>query len=169
MKNGIKYLALYLSFQTIAYANIIQGVGLQVATGGTGVYYKPGIEINDNSKVSGEMGMYLRNNYQNVSIFNLSNTNNSIYLNLACEYSKELYQNMIVGMFIPIITINGGGITDINSFSKNDYIGIWKINYSIGAGFQFYNVQTINELTLIYNNNPFSKGNIAFQLAMYWV
>ena len=148
--------------------NIFHGVALQMTSDGTGVYYKHGINLKQNSKLMGVLGIHLNNKFQNVSGFEAENRNRSIYLDLSAEFKQELLQEMIAGAFRPVITIQGGSIADVSSITGIENLGNWKMKYAVGAGFQFYNLRILNELILKYNQNPFSKGNMAFQLAMYW-
>ena len=103
-----------------------------------------------------------------MSGFEAENRNRSIYLDLSAEFKQELLQEMIAGAFRPVITVQGGSITDVSSMTGIDNLGNWKLKYAVGAGFQFYNLRILNELTMKYNQNLFTKGNMAFQLAMYW-
>jgi hypothetical protein len=114
------------------------------------------------------LGIHLDNKFQNGDIFEVENRKHSIYLDLSAEFKQELLQEMIAGAFIPVVTIQGGSIADVSSIAGIDNLGNWKLKYAVGAGFQFYNLRILNELTLKYNQNPFTKGNMAFQLAMYW-
>mgnify|MGYP001162551991 FL=1 len=148
--------------------NIFHGVALQMTSDGTGVYYKPGINFKQNSKLMGVLGIHLNNKFQNVSRFEVGNRNRSIYLDLSAEFKQELLQEMIAGAFRPVITIQGGSIADVSSITGIENLGNWEMKYAVGAGFQFYNLRILNELTLKYNQNPFTKGTMAFQLAMYW-
>ena len=148
--------------------NIFHGVALQMTSDGTGVYYKPGINVKQNSKLMGVLGIHLNNKFQNVSGFEAVNRNSSIYLDLSAEFKQELLQEMIAGAFRPVITIQGGSIADVSSITGIENLGNWEMKYAVGAGFQFYNLRILNELTLKYNQNPFTKGAMAFQLAMYW-
>ena len=148
--------------------NIFHGVALQMTSDGTGVYYKHGINFKQNSKLMGVLGIHLNNKFQNVSRFEVGNRNRSIYLDLSAEFKQELLQEMIAGAFRPVITIQGGSIADVSSITGIENLGNWEMKYAVGAGFQFYNLRILNELILKYNQNPFSKGNMAFQLAMYW-
>ena len=148
--------------------NIFHGVALQMTSDGTGVYYKHGINFKENSKLMGVLGIHLNNKFQNVSGFEAENRNRSIYLDLSGEFKQELLQEMIAGAFRPVITIQGGSIADVSSITGIENLGNWKMKYAVGAGFQFYNLRILNVLTLKYNQNPFTKGTMAFQLAMYW-
>jgi len=148
--------------------NIFHGVALQMTSDGTGVYYKPGINFKQHSKLMGVMGIHLDNKFQNVSKFEVENRNNIVYLDLSAEFKQELLQKLIAGAFRPVITIQSGSIADVSSITGIENFGNWKMKYAVGAGFQFYNLRILNELILKYNQNPFTKGNMAFQLAMYW-
>lgn len=148
--------------------NIFHGVALQMTSDGAGIYYKPGIKLKQHSKMLGAFGIHLDNNFTNRSRFEVDSRNRSIYLDLSAEIKQELLHEMIAGAFRPVFTIQGGSIADMATMSRKDNFGNWKLKYAIGVGFQFYNVRTLNELTLKYNHNPFTKGNMAFQLAMYW-
>ena len=148
--------------------NIFHGVALQMTSDGTGIYYKPGINFKQNSELMGVLGIHLNNKFQNVSRFEVGNRNRSIYLDLSAEFKQELLQEMIAGAFRPVITIQGGSIADVSYITGIENLGNWEMKYAVGAGFQFYNLRILNELILKYNQNPFSKGNMAFQLAMYW-
>ena len=148
--------------------NIFHGVALQMTSDGTGVYYKPGINFKQNSKLMGVLGIHLNNKFQNVNGFGAETRNRSIYLDLSAEFKQELLQEMIAGAFRPVITIQGGSIADVSSITGIENLGNWEMKYAVGAGFQFYNLRILNELTMKYNQNPFTKGTMAFQLAMYW-
>ena len=148
--------------------NIFHGVALQMTSDGTGAYYKPGINFKQHSKLMGVLGIHLGNKFPNVSIFEVENRNRSFYLDLSAEFKQELLQEMIAGAFRPVVTIQGGSISDASYITGIDNLGNWKLKYGVGAGFQFYNLRILNELTMKYNQNPFTKGTMAFQLAMYW-
>ena len=128
--------------------NIFHGVALQMTSNGTGIYYKPGINFKQNSKLMGVLGIHLNNKFQNVSRFEVGNRNRSIYLDLSAEFKQELLQEMIAGAFRPVITIQGGSIEDVSSIIGIENLGNWKMKYAVGAGFQFYNLRILNELTL---------------------
>ena len=149
-------------------SNIFHGAALQMTYDGTGVYYIHGINLKQHSKLMGVLGIHLNNKFQNVIGFEVENRSSSIYLDLSAEFKQELLQEMIAGAFRPVITIQGGSIADVSSISGTDNLGNWKLKYAVGAGFQFYNLRILNELILKYNQNPFTKRTMAFQLAMYW-
>jgi len=168
LKILIKITIIILLLISAAMPNIFHGVALQMTSNGTGIYYKPGINLKQHFKLMCVLGIHLDNKFQNMSSFEVENRNRSIYLDFSAEFKQELLQKMIAGAFRPVITIQGGSIADVSSLSGIDNLGNWKLEYAVGAGFQFYNMRILNELMLKYNQNPFIKGNMAFQLAMYW-
>ena len=58
---------------------------------------------------------------------------------MSAGYRRELLKQMIVGVFRPVLILQGGGAADLYSFSGQDIVGDWIIIYAAGAGFQFYN------------------------------
>jgi len=141
---------------------------MQMTTNGTGVYYKPGIELGKGSQIMGDIGVHLDNHLKSVSMFDMANTNSSIYLDISAVLRKELLKDLIVSVFRPIFILQGGSIADGNTISGINNLGNWKLKFAIGTGVQFYNGRILNELILKYDQNPFSEGYLAFQLAMYW-
>jgi len=131
-----------------AISNNFHGAALQMTSDGTGVYYKPGINLKQHSNLMGVLGIHLNNKFQNVSRFEVGNRNRSIYLDLSAEFKQELLQEMIAGAFRPVITIQGGSIADVSSITGIENLGNWEMKYAVGAGFQFYNLRILNELTL---------------------
>ena len=85
--------------------NIFHGVALQMTSDGTGVYYKPGINLKQHSKLMCVLGIHLDNKFQNGNGFGTENRNRSIYLDLSAEFKLELLQKMIAGPFRLVITI----------------------------------------------------------------
>jgi hypothetical protein len=110
LKILIKIPIIILLLISSAMPNIYHGVALQMTSDGTGVYYKPGINFKQHSKLMGVLGIHLDNKFQNVSNFMVENRNRSIYLDLSGEFKQELLQEMIAGSFRPVITIQGGEV-----------------------------------------------------------
>jgi len=141
---------------------------MQMTNNGAGFYYKPGIPINADSQVIGDIGFQFNNSIQSASILGMENNKRSVLLNMSVGYRHELLKQMLVGVFRPVIILQGGGAADIYSFSWQDIIGNWIIIYAAGAGFQFYNGKNLNEILLKINRNTFREWSMAFQLAVYW-
>ena len=166
-------IALYLLFLGVLFCNfgfskIFHGVGMQMTNNGTGLYYKPGIPLNTDSQVIGDIGFHFDSSIQSTSMQRVENNKRSILLNMSTGYRHELLKQMLAGVFRPVIIFQGGGAADMYSFSWQDIIGDWKIIYVAGAGFQFYNGKTLNEILLKINRSTSTEWNMAFQLAIYW-
>ena len=150
------------------FSNIFHGAGMQMTNNGTGLYYKPGIPLNADSQIIGDIGFHFDNSIQSASIFRVQNNMRYVLLNMSLGYRHELLKKMLAGIFCPVIILQGGGAADIYSFSFQDIIGDWIIIYAAGAGFQFYNGRNLKEILFKINRNNPLGGSIAFQLAVYW-
>ena len=155
-------------FSDFGFSKIFHGAGIQMTNNGTGLYYKPGIPLNNDSQVIGDIGFHFDNSFQSASIFGVENNKRSVLLNMSAGYRRELLKQMLAGVFRPVIILQGGGAADIYSFSGQDIIGDWTIIFAAGAGFQFYNGRNLNEILLKMNQNISSGWSMAFQLAVYW-
>ena len=155
-------------FCDFGFSKIFHGAGMQMTNNGTGIYYKPGISLNTDSQVIGDIGFHFDNSIQSASIFGVENNKRSVLLNMSAGYRRELLKQMLAGVFRPVIILQGGGAADIYSFSWQHIKGNWIIIYAAGAGFQFYNGRNLNEILLKTNRNTSAEWNIAFQLAVYW-
>ena len=145
------------------------GMGIQMTSNGAGIYYKPGIDWRKNTQILGDIGIHFSNHGQSVNSFGIVNGNSSIYLDLSAVLKQEMFRTMMVGVFKPVIIIQGGSIADLSTITVINKLGNWSLKYAFGTGIQFYNGRILNELILKFNKNPFvDDGNIAFQLAMYW-
>ena len=151
------------------FSDNYHGIGIQMTSTGTGIYYKPGIEWRKNTQILADVGVHFTKHGQSVNSFGLMNGNSSIYLDLSAVLKQELFRTMIAGVFRPIIIIQGGSIADLSTISGINNLGNWRTKYAFGTGIQFYNGRILNELLLKLDKNPFvNDGNMAFQLAMYW-
>ena len=141
---------------------------MQMTNNGTGVYYKPGIPLNDDLQVIADVGIHFDNSQQSVSIFGFENKYRSIFFDLSTSIRRELFKETIAGTFRPVIIFQFGSLADMNSFDWEDIPGNWKLKYAAGTGIQFYNGRILNEIMLKYNESSAFEGNMAFQIAMYW-
>ena len=167
LKISIRLLLLGILFCDFVFAKIFHGIGMQITNNGTGVYYKPGIPLNNDSQVIGDIGFQFNTNVQSASIFRVDNKKRSVLLNMSAGYRYELFKEMIVGVFRPVIFLQGGCAANIYSFSRQNIFGDWIIIYAAGSGFQFYNGRKLNEILLKINRNTSSEMYIALQLAIY--
>ena len=168
LKISLYLLLLGVLFCDFGFSKIFHGAGMQMTNNGAGFYYKPGIPINTDSQVIGDIGFHFDNSIQSASIIGFENNKRSVLLNMSVGYHRELLKQMLVGVFRPVIILQGGGAADIYSFSWQDIIGDWIIIYGAGVGFQFYNGRNLNEILLKINQNTSSGWSMAFQLAVYW-
>ncbi len=150
------------------FGKIFHGAGMQMTNNGTGVYYKPGIPLNDDLQVLADIGIHFDNSQQSFSIFGVENKYRSIFLDLSAGIRRELFMETIAGTFRPVIILQCGSLTDMNSFDWNNILGNWNLKYAAGTGIQFYNGRILNEIMLKYYESSAFEGNMAFQLAMYW-
>ena len=141
---------------------------MQMTNNGTGVYYKPGIPLNDDLQVLADIGIHFDNSQQSLSIYGSENKYRSVFFDITAGIRRELFKETIAGTFRPVIILQCGSLADMNSFDWNDIPGNWKLKYAAGSGIQFYNGRILNEIMLKYYESSAFEGNVAFQLAMYW-
>ena len=168
LKISLYLLFLGVLFCDFGFSKIFHGAGMQMTNKGTGFYYKPGIPLNTDSQVIGDIGFHFDNSIQSASMLGVENNKRSVLLNMSVGYHRELLKQMLAGIFRPVIILQGGGSADMYSFSRQNIIGNWIIIYAAGAGFQFYNARNLNEILLKINRNTSTEWSMAFQLAVYW-
>jgi hypothetical protein len=161
-------LLLGVLFCDFGFSKIFHGAGIQMTNNGTGFYYKPGIPLNTNTQVIGDIGFHFDNSVQLASMLGVGNNKRSVLLNMSAGYRRELLKQMLAGVFRPVIILQGGCAADMYSFSWQDIIGDWINIYAVGVGFQFYNGRNLNEILLKTNRNTSTEWSMAFQLAVYW-
>ena len=153
---------------SLGEGQIFHGAGIQMTNTGTGVYYKPGLPINNNSQVIGDIGFHFDNTIQTTNYYGVNKQNRAIFLEIAVGYRQELFKEMIVGVFRPVIIMQGCGAVEMDTISWVNIMGQWMFNYGSGAGFQFYNGRILNEIMLKFNQYFSADRSMAFQLAIYW-
>ena len=168
LKISIHVLLLGVLFCDFGFSKIFHGAGLQMTNNGTGLYYKPGIALNTDSQVIGDIGFHFDKSIQSESMLRVENNKRVVLLNMSVGYRRELLKQMLAGVFRPVIILQGGSAADMYSFSWQDIIGDWIIIYAAGAGFQFYNGRNLNKILLKINRNTSTEWSMAFQLAVYW-
>ena len=164
----IRILFFIILLCSIGFGKIFHGAGMQMTNNGTGVYYKPGIPLNDDLQVLADIGIHFDNSHQSLRIFGSENQYRSVFFDITAGIRRELFKETIVGTFRPVIILQCGSLADMNSFDWNDVPGNWKLKYAAGSGIQFYNGRILNEIMLKYYESSAFDGNVAFQLAMYW-
>ena len=146
----IRILFFIILLYSIGFCKIFHGAGMQMTNNGTGVYYKPGIPLNDDLQVLADIGIHFDNSQQSLSIFRSENKYKSIFFDLSAGIRRELFKDRIAGTFRPVIMLEFGSLADLNSFDWNDIPGNWKLKYAAGSGIQFYNGRILNEIMLKY-------------------
>jgi len=141
---------------------------MQMTNSGAGVYYKPGIPLDHDSQINLDIGFHFGNTIQQVNYYGINNQNLSHSLNTSVGYQRELFKQMIVGVFRPVISLQIGTAKDIKLFSCQDMLGDWILIYAGGIGLQFYNRRILNEIMLKFVQSSSSRENLAFQLVIYW-
>ena len=168
MRTIVFGLILFLCIFQFGFAKIYNGIGMQMTKNGTGVYYKQLCSLTEVSQFTASSGLHFDNTRQKTGILGLDNNYQSIMLDLTTGYRSELFQKELSGSFRPIFIFGAGGISEIKSFSKDNIAGTWIIKYMMGIGFNFYNRNILNEISLKYIHSRAIKGHAAFQIAFYW-
>ena len=153
---------------SLGFGQIFHGASIQMTNTGTGVYYKPGLPISNNSQVICDIGFHFDNTIQTTNYYGVIKQNRAIFMEIAAGYRQELLKEMIAGVFRPVIIMQGWGSVDMDTISCDNITGQWTLKYGSGAGFQFYNGRILNEIMLKLNQYFSTDRSIAFQLSIYW-
>lgn len=140
---------------------------MQMRNNGTGIYYKPGLALNDNSQIIADIGFHIDSATQTATYFVYSNQNRSLFVEISGGYRRELFKENIAGAFRPVLLFQGGSAVELNKISLNN-MGPWMFIYVVGTGVQFYNGRILNEILLKVNQLISEERSISFQLSIYW-
>ena len=168
MKQYANNIILLLVMVYPVFGKFYHGMGMQMTTDGAGIYYKRLCLLNNNSQFIGDAGLHFSNSQPRILVYGYDNNYQDKKMDLTAGFRHELYSNKIRGNFRPIFIIGVGGMSDINSFTNDNIVGIWMIKYMVGAGFYFYNRRIMNEISLLITHSEAIEDNAAFQLAFYW-
>ena len=152
----------------LGFGKIYHGMGMQMTSDGTGVYYKQLRSLNVNSQLIRGVGLHFDNSQPKIDIFGYDNNFQNTFLDLTVGYRYEFFKDQLIGPFRPIFIIGTGCMSDLKSFSKDNIVGIWRIKYMFGLGVQFYNRRILNEFILKFSHTEAMQSQVAFQLAFYW-
>ena len=152
---------------SFASSEIFHGMGIQMTNNGTGVYYKPGLELNKFSQIVSDIGFHFDTPFRIMNYHGSNYQNRSISMLLLTGYRRELLKDNIVGTFHPVLSFQGGSCLEINKLSWNNISGSIFI-YTLGIGFQFYNVRVLNEILFKINQLLSEERTLSFQLSIYW-
>ena len=114
------------------FSDNFHGMGMQMTSNGTGIYYKPGIAWKKNTQLLVDIGAHFSSRAQSVNRFGLMKGNSSIYLDLAAVLKQELIRKMLAGVFKPVFIIQGGSIADTNTIRGINNLGDWNMIFAFG-------------------------------------
>ena len=120
---------------------------------GIGVYYKPGISLNENSQFISDIGFHFGSSTQSVTYYSYSNHNRPVLMEISGGYERELFTVSIAGIFLPVFIFQGGSAFDLKKLSLNNIPDNYFLIYAVGMGVQFYNDKITNELLLILKSS----------------
>ena len=168
MKNTTINLLLLHCMVCLGFGKLYHGMGMQMTTDGTGVYYKQLRSLNINSQLIGDVGLHFDSSQPKIDILGYDSNFQNTLLDLTVGYRYELLIDQLIGPFRPIFIVATGGMSDLKSFSKDNIAGIWMIHYMMGLGVQFYNRRILNEFILKFSHSEVMQSHVAFQLGIYW-
>ena len=83
---------------------------------GTGIYYKPGLSLTQNSQFISDIGLYFDSSVRTTGYYASNYNYKSIFMELLTGYRKELFSASIVGTFRPILTLQAGSSVKLDTF-----------------------------------------------------
>ena len=168
MKNTAIIILLLSCLVCLGFGKLYHGMGMQMTTGGAGVYYKQLRSLHVNSQLIGDVGLHFDNSQPKIDIFGYDNNFQNTFLDITVGYRYELLKDQIIGPFRPMLIMGTGGMSDLKSFLKDNVVGTWMIKYMLGLGIQFYNRRILNEFILKFSHSEAMQSHVAFQLGFYW-
>ena len=123
---------------------------MQMTKNGTGMYYKPWLQLNEDSQIIADIGFHFDPPAETMSYYGKRYKNRTIFMQLLSGYRKELLKARLVGTFHPVIIFQGGSSIELNKLSWSN-MDDWIFIYAVGTGFQFYNGRILNEMLLKLN------------------
>ena len=140
---------------------------MQMKNNGTGIYYKPGLPLTQNSQIMSDIGLHFDSPASTMGYYGYSYKYRSIVMELLTGYRKELFNASIAGIFSPVFILQAGSSVELNRLSLRN-MGHWMFIYVAGTGVQFYNGRILNEMLLKVNQLISEERSISFQLSIYW-
>jgi len=151
----------------LCFGKIFHGAGIQMADNGSGIYYRSGVPLTQNSQIISDIGLHFNTPDRFMSYYGSSYKYRSIFMEILTGYRKELFNASIVGTFRPLLTLQAGSSVELNTLSLNN-LGSWMFVYVVGTGVQFYNGRVLNEMLVKVHQLMSEERRIAFQLSIYW-
>jgi len=164
---SIRLLVIIAIFSTISFSEIFHGAGMEMKDNGSGIYYRSGLPLTQNSQLISDIGLHFDTPASSSGYFDSNYKLRYIFMELLTGYRKELFNTSIVGAFRPLITLQAGSSVELNTLSLNN-IGSWMFIYVLGSGVQFYNGRILNEMLVKVHQVISKERSIAFQLSIYW-
>ena len=75
---------------TLAFGKIFQGAGMNMTNNGTGIYYSPGLTLNEDSQFIADIGIHIDARTQTMNSYSSSYQNRVAFMRLLAGYRKEL-------------------------------------------------------------------------------
>tara|TARA_B100000315_G_C14385198_1_gene499331 strand:- start:46 stop:477 length:432 start_codon:yes stop_codon:yes gene_type:complete len=142
-------------------------VGMQMKNNGTGIYYRFGVPLTQNSQIISDIGLHFNTPARATGYYDSSYKYRSIFMEFLTGCRKELFNASIAGTFRPVYILQAGSSVKLNKLSWNN-MGHWMFIYVSGTGVQFYNGRILNEILLKVNQLISKERSISFQLSVYW-
>ena len=160
INNCRKYLILFICILSFSFGELYNGLGIEMTTAGGGIYYKTLRLMTYKKQLIGNIGMHFKQS--------LNNHYGSIYMDIMPMYRIMIFSGQVLGAFSPGLIIGLGGISNVKTSAKTHILDKWMINYMFGIGFQFYNANILNDISIKFSHSKSIKHHVALQLAFYW-
>ena len=151
----------------LTFGTLYHGAGIQMAWDGAGVYYKPLWIFDDNFQFTSEVGVHFEKSqprFERNGFYNYQN----IFLDLSGGCRHNLFSYQYTRPFRLILMANIGGMSDVQSFAKENISGNWMIKYMLGSGIQFYNGRTLNEIAIQFSYSHAIESQASLMFSFYW-
>ena len=80
---------------TLSFAKIFHGAGMQMKHSGTGIYYKPGLQLTQNSQIISDIGLHFDTPARAYGYYDSSYKYRSMVVELLTGYRKELFEKFL--------------------------------------------------------------------------
>ena len=135
-----------------SFANILNGIGMEMQNNGTIISYMPNFKLNKKTSLISDLGYYYSSNNYNSLV-------------LISGYSYIIKENYL-GFFNTGISFQFGPRIDlVQPIQFKDE----NIVYNSSFALKFINVDILNELMIRFNNFFEADKNISLKLSLYWI
>ena len=161
-------LIVLLCLISINFGKLYPGLGFEMSTDGAGIYYKQMSLLRVNYQLILDIGFHFENSQPVTNNIGYNNNYKLEMLDLSLGHTNVLFPDKLAGTFKPILMIGAGGLSELQSFSTDNIIGIWMIKYMLGVGFHFDDNRISNEIMLKIIHSYAFQTIAALQMAFYW-